>query len=308
MNSLVIGSRGSQLARAQSNSIAAKIRTHHPDLVVHIKEIKTTGDKFANSLLSTLAGEAKGLFVKEIEEALLEGSIDLAVHSLKDVPTALPEGLCLGATPEREEPWDAFVSTQPVLSLDELAQGARIGTSSLRRKIQLAIRRPDLEIVPLRGNIDTRIRKLREEQLDGIILAAAGLSRLKMDTAIAFRFSADEMVPAIGQGCLALEVREQDSRVMDVIKDLNHSITQACVSAERVFLDRMGGGCQVPMGAYAVIRGNHSEFAVFVASESGKQSIRETFIGKRGELMNLVDEAVNSLLTQGGARLLGNMD
>lgn len=308
MNSLVIGSRGSQLALAQTNLVAGSIRTSHPGLEVAITVIKTTGDRFAASSLSALAQDTKGLFVKEIEEALLAGTIDLAVHSLKDVPTEVPAGLCLAITPEREEPWDAFVSNRPLTSLDEVPPEAKVGTSSLRRKLQLASLRPDLEIVPIRGNIDTRIRKLREGQFDGIILAAAGLSRLGFDDLITYTFSVEEMVPAIGQGCLALEVRENDAPVLRIIKNLDHANTKKSVNAERLFLKRMGGGCQVPMGAYAALSQDKAEFFAFLASPAGDRSIKKSFVGSSVQLNNLVDEAVASFRSLGSDDLMKEVD
>ncbi len=308
MNSIVIGSRGSPLALAQTNSIADRLRRLQPALAVAVKVIKTTGDRFATSPLTTLAGDTKGLFVKEIEEELLAGSIDLAVHSLKDVPTDLPTGLCLGAIPEREEPWDALVCEDLISSLSELPRGAKVGTSSLRRRLQLLARRPDLEIVPVRGNIDTRIRKLREGQLDGIVLAAAGLCRLNLGDRISYRFPIEEMVPAIGQGCLALEIREDNDPVLEVIKDLDHSTTRRCVSAERIFLERMGGGCQVPIGAYAVSNPKQSRFVAFLASPSGVRTISHTFLGGPGALEKLVEEAVDSFRAQGSDSLLREVE
>jgi hydroxymethylbilane synthase len=276
----------------------------HPDLQVSIKVIRTTGDQFAAASLSALAEETKGLFVKEIEEALLAGVIDLAVHSLKDVPTQLPDGLSLEIIPARGEPWDALISNRKIQSLDQLPGGARVGTSSLRRKIQLACRRPDLLITPIRGNVDTRIRKLREGTFDAVILAAAGLSRLELSRLITFRFAVEEMVPAIGQGCLALETREGDAAVLETIQDLDHPLTKKCVTVERVFLEKMGGGCQVPMGAYAFLNQEQSRFSAFVASPDGRQVIKHTFVGNVSDLESLVSEAVDFFRARGGDRLL----
>jgi hydroxymethylbilane synthase len=296
------------LALAQTNSIAAAIRVIHPDLEVAVSVIKTTGDKFTASSLSALAEDTKGLFVKEIEEALLAGSVDLAVHSLKDVPTELPEGLCLGVTPEREEPWDALVSNQPLCSLDELPRGAKVGTSSLRRKFQLASLRPDLEIVPIRGNIDTRIRKLREKQFDGIVLAAAGLSRLRISNLFSYKFPVEEMVPAIGQGCLALEVREDNDSVKRLIQSLDHPKTRESVNAERFFLKCMGGGCQVPMGAYTELNQDQAQFFAFLASPRGDRTIKQSYVGRSDRLDDLVEEAVTSFRTQGSESLMKEVD
>ena len=307
MNSLVIGSRGSALALTQTNSIADQVRNLHPCLDIRVQVIKTTGDRLSQSPLASLAEETKGLFVKEIEEALLAGSIDLAVHSLKDVPTDLPEGLCLGCTPIREEPWDVIVSNHPISSLKDLARRARIGTSSLRRKIQLKSQRPDLKIEPIRGNIDTRIRKLRENQFDAIVLAAAGLHRLGLERHISYRFSADEMVPAIGQGCLAVEIREDDAEVRGILEGLNHLATEECVSAERIFLKAMGGGCQLPMGAFALCDQLQSRFFAFLSSPSGSRIIKQTFVGAVTDLASLVEQAVNEFRSQGSDKILREM-
>lgn len=305
MNSLVIGSRGSALALAQTHSIAAQIRALSPGLDVKVKVIKTTGDRLIGSPLFALAEETKGLFVKEIEQALIEGSIDLAVHSLKDLPSELPEGLCLGATPVREEPWDVLVSSRTLSSLEDLPTGARIGTSSLRRKVQLATHRPDLQIEPVRGNIDTRIRKLRENRFDAIVLAAAGLCRLDLEHHISYRFPPEEMVPAIGQGALAIELREKDSAVIRIVNELNHSATRECVLAERAFLEGMGGGCQLPMGAYAVNNQHQSVFFAFLSNPSGTRMIKQTFVGSATDLNVLVERAVDEFRAQGSDRLLG---
>lgn len=304
MNSIVIGTRGSPLALAQANSIADQINHLDPDVEVAIQVIKTTGDRFSASPLSKLAQDTKGLFVKEIEESLLDGSIDLAVHSLKDVPTELPEGLRIGVTPKREEPWDAVVSKDPLVSLAELPAGAKVGTSSPRRAIQLAEQRSDLQILPVRGNIGTRIDRLREDGFDAIVLAAAGLRRLKLENLIAFCLTVEEMVPAIGQGCLALETRTEDAGVLKLIKQLDHPDTRECASAERRFLHQMGGGCQFPMGAYAAIDQNQSRFFAFFASPSGSKVLKESFVGGPDELEHLVETAVSSFRAQGSDSFL----
>jgi hydroxymethylbilane synthase len=258
--------------------------------------------------LPSLAEESKGLFVKEIEQALLDGSIDLAVHSLKDVPTDLPDGLCLASTPLREEPWDALISNHPLTSLKDLPEGARIGTGSLRRQIQLGFQRPDLQIEPIRGNIDTRIRKLRENQFDAVVLAAAGLRRLNVEQQISYRFSAEEIVPAVGQGCLALEVREKDTAVREIVERLNHRATNDCVFAERAFLKAMGSGCQLPLGAYAVIEQGQSKLFAFLSSPSGSQIIKQAFWGAASELNNMVGNAIREFRAQGSERILGDRE
>lgn len=269
MKSLTIGSRGSKLALAQSNQMAERIRALVPGLEVTVRIIRTTGDKLATASLVKLAADTKGLFVKEIEEALLDRSIDLAVHSLKDVPTQLPEGLWIAAVPEREDPRDAVVTRLPAAGLADLPEGSRIGTSSLRREVQLLRLRPDFRIVPIRGNVDTRLRKLHDEDLQAVVLASAGLVRLGLDDRISFRFPVEEMIPAIGQGALAIEARREDDAVTELLKRLEDADTRRAVEAERAFLLGMGGGCQVPMGAHACKVGAEWCFVAFVSGVGG---------------------------------------
>ena len=246
-NSLVIGTRGSQLALWQAQFIKNQLERHFPTLKVSLKIIKTTGDTIQNR---SLVGLGKGVFTKEIENALLTGGIDLAVHSLKDLPTELPEGLCIAAIPTREDPRDVLV-TDTGVPLEGLAEGAKIGTTSPRRKAQLLYMRPDLRVVDVRGNIDTRLRKLHETDLDGIILAAAGIKRLLEPEIITQFFDPEQMVPAVGQGALAIEVREGDDRVEKLLLPLNDPSATAEITAERAVLENLGGGCQVPIGAHA---------------------------------------------------------
>lgn len=246
-NSLVIGTRGSQLALWQAQFIKNQLKHHFPTLEVSLKIIKTTGDRIQNR---SLVGLGKGIFTKEIENALLTGDIDLAVHSLKDLPTELPKGLGIAAIPAREDPRDVLV-TDTGVPLEDLREGAKIGTTSPRRKAQLLYIRPDLRVVDVRGNIDTRLRKLRETDLDGIILAAAGIKRLLEPEIITQFFDTEQMVPAVGQGALAIEVREGDDRVKKRLLPLNDASATAEITAERAVLESLGGGCQVPIGAYA---------------------------------------------------------
>ena len=246
-NSLVIGTRGSQLALWQAQFIKNQLERHFPTLEVSLKIIKTTGDRIQNR---SLVGLGKGIFTKEIENALLTGDIDLAVHSLKDLPTELPEGLCIAAIPTREDPRDVLI-TDTKVPLEGLREGAKIGTTSPRRKAQLLYIRSDLQVVDVRGNIDTRLRKLRETDLDGIILAAAGIKRLLEPEIITQFFDTEQMVPAVGQGALAIEIREGDDRVEKLLLPLNDSSATAEITAERAVLESLGGGCQVPIGAYA---------------------------------------------------------
>lgn len=303
MRQVIIGSRGSRLALWQSEYVQKEIETHHPEITARIEVIKTTGDKLSEAALAKI-GSTKGLFVKEIEEYLLVKKVDLAVHSLKDVPTELPDGLCLGAIPERDDPVDVLVSDNKISSLAELPYGARLGTSSLRRVVQLQSLRPDLEIQAVRGNVDTRVRKMRELGLDGIVLAAAGLRRLGLQDKIAYVFSLQEMVPAIGQGALSVEIRADDEALHQALAPLEHPPTRCCTGAERTFLRKMGGGCQVPMGAYAAIGNGVATFTAFVADPRQSKIIRKISRGKEDELQDLALEAADYLLAQGADRIL----
>ena len=246
-SSVTIGTRGSQLALWQTSFVKQQLAHHFPDVEVNLKIIKTTGDTIQNR---SLLGLGKGVFTKEIEIALLNGEIDIAVHSLKDLPTELPEGLCIAAIPKREDPRDVLI-TSTEFPLEDLLSGAKIGTTSPRRKAQLLHIRPDLQVVDVRGNVDTRIRKLEETDLDGIILAAAGIKRLLKEEVITQFFEIEEMVPAVGQGALAIEAREGDRDIENLLAPLNDFTTVAEITAERTVLESLGGGCQLPIGAYA---------------------------------------------------------
>jgi len=305
MRKIIIGSRGSQLALRQSKILQEALQKHHPDLESSIEVIRTTGDQTPQADLSKLAGSTKGLFVKEIEEALLKHQIDLAVHSLKDLPTEMPEGLTLAAIPPREDVRDALVTGSPeVSSFQALPQGAALGTGSLRRRVQLLLLRPDLMISPIRGNVDTRIRKVQEENLDGIILAAAGLNRLGLQDKITSLFTVEEMVPAIGQGALAVEIRADDEGTRQIVEPLDDPATRSCTSAERRFLQEMGGGCDVPMGAHASIEKDTATFAAFVAGPRTLQVARTASRGLPRELDQLALEAARYLLAHGGDKML----
>ena len=305
MRKIIIGSRGSQLALRQSKILQEALQKHHPDLESSIEVIRTTGDQTPQADLSKLAGSTKGLFVKEIEEALLKHQIDLAVHSLKDLPTEMPEGLTLAAIPPREDVRDALVTGSPeVSSFQALPQGAALGTGSLRRRVQLLLLRPDLMISPIRGNVDTRIRKVQEENLDGIILAAAGLNRLGLQDKITSLFTVEEMVPAIGQGALAVEIRADDEGTRQIVEPLDDPATRSCTSAERRFLQEMGGGCDVPMGAHASIEKDTATFAAFVAGPRTLQVARTASRGLPQELDQLALEAARYLLAHGGDKML----
>ena len=308
MKLLTIGSRGSKLALAQTHWVAEQIQKHHRGIQVDVQVIKTTGDKMTTASLTQLAGETKGLFVKEIEEALLEGTIDLAVHSLKDVPSTLPEGLVIGVIPRREDPRDALIGNQQLASVNDLEQGVAIGTSSLRRSVQLRGLRPDFKVVPIRGNVDTRLRKLKEQQLSGVILALAGLRRMSLQHHVSYVFSVEEMVPAVGQGALGIEIRSGDDRVANLIGALEHQPTRTAVEAEREFLRGMGGGCQVPMGAYVEISQPQSRFLAFLANPCGDRVIRYSNEVSSESLTEEAKRAVEYFRSEGSDRLLAEVD
>jgi len=274
INKISIGTRGSKLALWQAEWIKSELKELYPDLEIELIKIKTTGDKILDVPLAKVGG--KGLFVKELEEALLRHEADIAVHSIKDVPTEFPDGLYLAVICEREDPRDAFISSKksnpplPPFSkggrrginrsiIYYLPIGARVGTSSLRRSCQLLNKRPDLKIEQLRGNLDTRLRKLDEGQFDAIILAAAGIKRLGLEERISEILSPEISLPAIGQGAIGIECRIDDEFINKLISPLNHPETSICVKAERAFLERLEGGCQVPIAAYARIRSQKSE-------------------------------------------------
>ncbi len=253
MPRLTIATRGSQLALWQANHIRDCLMAQNPDLTIELSIIRTKGDKILDVPLSQVGG--KGLFVKEIEEALLSGEADLAVHSIKDVPMVLPEGLTLGAIPSRA-PFTDCLCSEKYASLDEVPQGATVGTSSLRRQAQLLALRPDLKIVSLRGNVDTRLRKLKEGQFAAIVLATAGLKRLGLSAAHMAELDPKDFVPAVGQGALGIECRSNDTGTLDLLARLNDAATRTCVEAERAFLLGLDGGCQVPIGAHATLAGD----------------------------------------------------
>jgi hydroxymethylbilane synthase len=298
---LVIGTRGSALARWQAEWVKARLQAAHPGLDVSLAIIKTTGDKILDVPLAKVGG--KGLFVKEIEEALLAGTVDLAVHSMKDVPTALPDPLHLAAVPRREDPFDALISRAAV-PLAKLPAGATIGTSSLRRQAQLLAYRPDLKIVSLRGNLDTRLRKVSEGAMDAIVLAAADLRRLGWADRITEILPPAVSLPAIGQGALGIECRREDERVNDMVRALDDPETAACVAAERAFLTRLEGGCQVPIAAYATLQVEGLTLEGLIAGVRGERVLRERIVGARGDGPKLGRELGERLLARGGEAIL----
>ncbi|NOX19789.1 MAG: hydroxymethylbilane synthase [Nitrospirae bacterium] len=304
---IVIGTRGSKLALWQAEWVKAEINKHFPEIVIKLRKIKTTGDKILDVPLAKVGG--KGLFVKEIEEAMLRGEIDIAVHSMKDVPTELPEGLHLGAICEREDPRDAFISRLSnggfqIKSFKDLPQGATVGTSSLRRSCQLKHIRPDLQILQLRGNVDTRLRKLDEGQFDAIILASAGVKRLGHEDRITEYLPTNISLPAIGQGAIGIECREDDVFINEVISRLNHRETAICVRAERAFLKHLEGGCQVPIAAHAVLDGNILKLDGLVGSLEGDRIIRDQLEGAPENAEPLGVELAEMILSRGGKEIL----
>lgn len=295
-----IGSRGSQLALWQANHVAALLRAKGHS--VEIEVIRTTGDKIADVALSRVG--TKGMFTKEIEEALAAKQIDLAVHSLKDVPTELPPEFVLGAVIKREDPSDAFVSIR-FRHFDELPRGGRVGTSSLRRQCQLKALRPDLEIISLRGNVDTRIRKLESGEYDAIILASAGVHRLGLERHVRYRFSPEQMCPAAGQGALAIEVRHEDHPVrvaLEFLDDADARVTTAC---ERALLQELGGGCQVPIGACAEAQSGMIRLTAVVGRPDGTGLLREQAQGPDAE--QLGRQIAQTLLKRGADRILAEV-
>ena len=300
MAKLRIGSRGSQLALWQANHVAALLRDKRH--TVEIEVIKTTGDKITSVALAKVG--TKGMFTKEIEEALHENRVDLAVHSLKDVPTDLAQEFELAAIMKREDPRDAFISVK-FSSLEELPQGAKVGTSSLRRQCQLKAVRPDLEVFPLRGNVDTRLRKLESGEYDAIILAAAGVLRLGLETHVRSRISADVMCPAVGQGALAIEIRRGDQQTKALLAFLNDADTHAAIDCERALLGSLGGGCQVPIGAYAEKRGERLFLRAMVGRPDGSEILREQAEGTDG--VKLGRETAQALLWRGGDKILNDV-
>ncbi len=297
MARLRIGSRGSQLALWQANHISALLRERGHEVELEI--IKTTGDKILDVALAKVG--TKGMFTKEIEEALLENRVDLAVHSLKDLPTELAPEFEVAAITVRENPQDAFLSRH-FNSINDLPQKARVGTSSLRRQAQLKAMRPDLEIHPLRGNVDTRIRKMEEGQYDAIILASAGLNRLGLTRWIREVISAEVMCPAAGQGALGIEIRKGDKETLKHLEFLNDVPTRLSVLAERALLNELGGGCQVPIGAHAQVSGNAIQLMGVVARPDGTLVLRDSRAGN--DPVKLGEELGKSLLERGGREIL----
>ncbi len=303
MDTLTIGTRGSALALWQAEWVAAELLRRHPDLDVQLQRIASTGDAEPNIPLAELG--TKGVFTKTIEDALLNGRIDVAVHSLKDLGSVLPTGLALAAIPPREDPRDALVL--PLArqgSLDTLPLGARVGTSAPRRRAQLLHLRPDLILLDVRGNVDTRLRKLREGHYDALVLAVAGLRRLRLDDAISAYIDTSTLLPAGGQGALGIETRANDTRVHALVSSLNDAATMACCTAERHMQEVLEGGCRVPIGALARLDGETLTLTGVVASEDGLLLVRDTIVGPASAPAALGEQLARRLLAAGADEIL----
>lgn len=296
-----IGTRGSDLALIQAKRVADRLKVMHPDLSVEVVSIKTRGDRMQDVSLVEIGG--KGVFVKEIEEALLRGDIAMAVHSMKDVPVELPTGLVIAAVPEREDPRDVLISREGK-KIESLRKGARIGTGSLRRGMQIKTLMPDIEVVPIRGNIDTRIRKIATENLEGIIIAAAGVKRIGRAAEISQYIPIEMMMPAVGQGVLGIEVRENDTATRDLVDPLNHPDTVVESSAERAFLRRLGGGCQVPIAGIARKQGETLVIRGLVGSVDGRVVIMDEIRGSSRDAEEMGVTLAERILSRGGQAVL----
>ncbi len=296
---IVIGTRGSQLALWQSNWVKERLSAAGHE--VENRVIKTTGDTHPEASLSRSG--TKGLFIKEIEEALLDRSIDLAVHSLKDLPVDQPAGLEVAAVPKRDDPRDAFISRSGLL-WNALSAGSSVGTSSLRRMAQLRALRRDLVVVPLRGNVDTRLRKLDRGHCDALVLAAAGLDRLGLAGRVTAHFSVEEMCPAVGQGAMAIEIRKGDMGVQNAAQPLDDALTHQAVRAERALLRHLGGGCQAPIAAYATVESGHLDLRGVVARLDGSEVIRASAAGALDDPERLGERLAQDLLNRGARAVL----
>jgi hydroxymethylbilane synthase len=296
-----LGTRRSALALAQASTVAEGLRAQGH--AVELVPMRTEGDRLAGASLALVGG--KGLFVREIEEALLTGTIDVAVHSLKDLPAALPAGLCLAAFPRREDPRDVLV-TRTGHSLQDLAVGAVVGTSSPRRRALVLAARPDLAVVPLRGNVDTRLGKLANGACDAVILAAAGLRRLGVEPPHAVVLSPEEFIPAVGQGIIAVQARDDDEKTLTALAALDDGDTRACALAERAFLARLGASCNSPLAAHARVMGGGGRtlhLSALIASEDGRDVMRAHAEGARERASALGDELATAMLVRGAARV-----
>lgn len=304
MRDLVIGTRGSALALWQTHRIEAMLREQYPAISIRIEIIHTKGDKILDVALSRIGDRA--LFTKELEQALLDGTIDLAVHSLKDMPTRLPDGLTLGAIGQRHEPQDALVA-EPGTTLEKLPPGATVATSSLRRRAQLLAMRPDLHVVDVRGNVQTRLDRRRENGWEGMILAFAGLDRLGLSDEIAQIIPTSVMLPAVGQGALAIETRADDAELITMLEPINDDETRACTMAERALLRALEGGCQVPIAAHARRDGLTLAIDGLVASLDGTMVIRRSIAGDLADPEALGERLAADLLDAGAGEILAQV-
>jgi len=296
-----IGSRGSPLALWQANWIKNQLESRNPDIPVEIVIIKTSGDKIQDVPLAKIGG--KGLFVKELEEALLRKDVDFAVHSMKDMPIKFPFALCIASVTKRENPFDALISRNNI-KLNDLPKGAKIGTGSLRRASQLLHYRPDLNLIPLRGNVETRIKKLETEGLDAIILATAGLIRLGWGDKISEIISPEILLPAMGQGAVGIEARKHDVDNQILLADMDDENTHLALDAERAVVTQLEGGCNVPIGAFATIEGNEMTLRGLVASLDGKTLYKKELKGDKVNAVALGNEMGNALLDMGGDKIM----
>ncbi|UNC92951.1 hydroxymethylbilane synthase [Candidatus Contubernalis alkaliaceticus] len=301
MKTIVIGTRGSNLARAQANFIMERLKNHYPDLGCEIKIIQTTGDKFLTESFDKMEG--KGVFVKEIESALLEREIDIAVHSMKDLPTEEHPDLVLAAITEREDPRDVLVSHKDYW-LATLPKEALIGTSSIRRRSQLLHFRPDLKFEPIRGNVNTRLGKMRDQGMDGVILAYAGLKRLGLEDQAREIIPFNICMPAVGQGALGIQLRKDDEEAVKLVSFLNHFSTACTVTAERSMLKTLGGGCQVPIGAFGELKGTEVKLSGLVASPDGKFVLKDSLTGPLTQAAFVGRHLARRLLKKGADKLL----
>lgn len=304
MTNVRVATRGSLLALTQTGWVADRLREANPGVAFELQIFKTVGDKVLDVALSQIGG--KGLFTKELEDALLDGRADIAVHSLKDMPTELPEGLMLGCVPQREDPRDVLITVDGTKFAD-LAPGTVVGTSSLRRLAQLRARRSDLEFIPIRGNIDTRLRKLQEGQAGALVMAAAGMHRAGFTDRITEYFAPEVCLPAPGQGALAIEIRQGDGQIQEIVSRLHNPESAMLVEAERTVLARLQGGCQVPIGAHAVYDRGRIHLEGLIASTDGAQVIRYAAEGPEDGARALGEQVASWLMAHGGEAILASL-
>lgn len=293
----IIGTRGSALALWQAHAVQGMLQSRYPELDVRLEIIHTTGDKILDTPLSNIGD--KGLFTKELEVALMDGRIHLAVHSLKDLPTKLPDGLTLAAVTERERPEDALIAPAGT-TIETLPHGGTVATGSLRRQAQLLKLRPDLNVVDVRGNVPTRLQKYQTNGWDGMILAYAGLHRLGLGEHIAQIIPTEQMIPAVGQAALGLETRADDAATIQLLRGIEHTATRICTNAERALLRKLEGGCQTPIAAHATLAGNQLTLNAMIASIDGSTIIADTIIGPSAEAEELGNQLADMLLQSGG--------